>query len=391
MAKDHLNRNPSPEGPFILSNWLAANEGEKIIRILEYPLFTDARITGEVTEGYGPYKFLNPVPIQDKPGLVQPGIFLRLNIHFAGTRPDLSRTSTDFYHGGWLPEEISALASLALGIRLKAGGNTRLFELDGDPLGRPIWWDYKPTPILIIGPRGLVLPGVVGSRSLEYLQPLSWILSISPENIIALIRAARFYQDSLWIGESEPSLSWIMLVSALETAADQWRREQESPLARLKDSKPKLFHLLEETGIKELPQNVAALISDSLGATKKFIDFVLEFLPNPPIKRPAEFIRVDWSANKIKNNLRKIYSYRSKALHGGTPFPAPMCDAPIRLEAREASSERPLGSAAGSSGGTWLAEDIPMLLHTFEYITRGTLLNWWKSISDNQTRSEEDK
>jgi hypothetical protein len=382
MAKHYLNRNPLPEGPFILSNWLAANEGEKIIRTLEYPLFTDARITGEVTEGYGPYKFLNPVPIQDKPGLVQPGIFLRLNIHFAGTRLDLSRTSTDFYHGGWLPEEISALSSLALGIRLKAGGNTRLFEPDGDPLGRPIGWDYKPTPILIIDLRRLVLPSVIGPHSLESLQPLSWILSISPQNIIALIRAARFYQDALWIGEAEPGLSWIMLVSSLETAADQWRREQESPLARLKDSNPILFNLLKETGIKELPQNVAELISDSLGATKKFIDFVLEFLPNPPPKRPPEFIQVDWSSSKIKKNLGKIYSYRSKALHGGTPFPAPMCEAPFRHEAWETFSERPLGLAAGRDGGTWIAEDTPMLLHTFEYITRGTLPNTSKAKTE---------
>ena len=31
-------------------------------------------------------------------------------------------------------------------------------------------------------------------------------------------------------------------------------------------------------------------------------------------------------------------------------------------------------------GGVWLEEDIPLLLHTFEYITRETLLSWWRSM-----------
>ncbi|MCX5892453.1 MAG: hypothetical protein NTW80_05680, partial [Deltaproteobacteria bacterium] len=120
-------------------------------------------------------------------------------------------------------------------------------------------------------------------------------------------------------------------------------------------------------------------------ATKKFIDFVLEFLPPPPIKRPAQWSQIDWSKNKIKKALRKIYSYRSKALHGGIPFPAPMCLPPFRQPKWEAYSEKPLGPDVRKLGGKWLEvcspDDIPMLLQTFEYITRGVLLEWWETIS----------
>lgn len=81
--------------------------------------------------------------------------------------------------------------------------------------------------------------------------------------------------------------------------------------------------------------------------------------------------------------MGKIYDYRSKALHDGTPFPAPMCEPPFyNKEWSVTYAEKPHGGAVGAMGGTWLAKDIPLLLHTFEYITRGTLIKWWKYISN---------
>jgi hypothetical protein len=31
-------------------------------------------------------------------------------------------------------------------------------------------------------------------------------------------------------------------------------------------------------------------------------------------------------------------------------------------------------------GGVWLAKDTPIQLHTFEYIVRNSIINWWKSL-----------
>jgi hypothetical protein len=380
MVEESSSISGTTKGPFIYLNWIAANKGKEPLSICEYPLITDAHITGEAPEGYGPYKFINPVPILHKPGLVQPGMILRLESHYETTTPDLTKTDTKFYHGAGFLEEIAALFSLAIGIRAKSGGLIRQFEPDGDPLGRPVSYDYHPTPIIVIDHRGLILPRVVGSHKLEKLVPLSWLLKISPEDAIALIKAARLYQDALWIAESEPALSWIMFVSALETAANQWRREKDSAIERLEASRPELLELLRENCSQKISETVAGLIADSLGNTSKFIKFVLEFLPGLPEKRPIEWMRLEWSNTSMRKTLNKIYDYRSRALHDGTPFPAPMCEPPL-YHPELGISEKPIGIAAGAMGGTWLSEDIPLLLHTFEYITRGVLFNWWKYIT----------
>ena len=58
-----------------------------------------------------------------------------------------------------------------------------------------------------------------------------------------------------------------------------------------------------------------------------------------------------------------------------------MCKPPFRQESWEAVAEKPIGLAMSYLGGTWLAEDTPMLLHTFEYLARKALLSWWDTLS----------
>ncbi len=257
---------------------------------------------------------------------------------------------------------------------------TRCFEPHGDPLGMPLSWDVSPDPVVIIRSYGLILPSVVGPHSLIDLEPLSLLPKLKPDDTIALVRAARLYQDALWISESEPSLSWIMLVSSIETAANHWSKMDDSPIERLRNFKPALVDLLENGCEEGISSQVAELIAESIGSTKKFIDFVINFLPPQPAFRPSEFFQHSWEVQRMKRSMGIIYGYRSKALHDGRPFPAPMCDPPFRHPDWEAPAEKPFGVAASSKGGTWLSKDTPMLLHTFEYIVRNSLLNWWRSM-----------
>ncbi len=372
------------QGPPSYRNWVAAKQGQDSARAEEYPLFTDAYITGEIKEGCGPYQFLNTVPLQSRPDDVQPAVILRVEQHFTHdpeNLPPMDATDVGYYHGGEQTDEIAALVSLALGIRCKAGGLTRCFY-EQDHRGQPYAWESGRNPIFVRRTRAPVLPRVMGSHSLESLKTLQLFDGMSPPAATALIRAARLYQDGLWIAESEPSLSWLMLVSAVETAADYWRTEEAPPIERLKASTPKLFQLLTNTGIADLPEQVADEIAPSLGATKKFIDFIITFLPDAPSTRPPIGCQVPWDTSSMKKSLGKIYGYRSQALHGGMPFPVPMCDIPFRHAEWEAHAEKPIGSATYSQGGTWLAKDTPMLLHSFEYITRGSLLGWWRSLKE---------
>ncbi len=82
-------------------------------------------------------------------------------------------------------------------------------------------------------------------------------------------------------------------------------------------------------------------------------------------------------APAMKKSLAKVYGYRSDALHGGIPFPPPMCAVPHQHDGLAAETP---GTAYSALGAVWTKKDLPMFLHTFEYIVRGALLKWWQSM-----------
>jgi hypothetical protein len=367
----------------IIKNWREQENGMAWTETYEVPLFTDVRATNEVRGECGPYWFLNTVPIRDGPGIVQAAIVLRCHIVTNLSRDYNSlETDTTAYHGGSVFDEVTALTSLVLGARIRAGGHTREFRSDsGDPLGHPCSWTQVPEPVLHIRDRRPVIPAVVGSRDLAELHMLKGITRLSFPQSIALIRAARLYQDALWLSESEPNLSWLMLVSALETAACSWDMEDSGDLERLCDANPVLFALLQKQGDDKFVAQVAAQIAPTLKATKKFIDFGLHFLPPPPEQRPIEFAQIDWSKKSWKKILNIIYNYRSEALHSGVPFPKPMCAAPFFYKESGLPSERgTVGLAAHSGGGSWNAADLPINLNLFAIVVRSALLAWIKAM-----------
>ena len=380
MTIYHENKCPLIGTP-AYDNWRAFLENEPLLGSFEYLFYTDAWLTGEVSTGLEPYRFLNLVPIEHHRGRVRAAVALRLSSHVDFETPSMKKTDQSRYHGGWMTDELAALASLKCGVRFRAGGMTRIFGANGDPQGRPVAYDFRPEPTLSIGIRGYVLPAVTGKHSMMPIEKMKTFAALSPEQAIVLVRAARLYQDALWLAESEPNLSWLMLVAAVETAAHYWHSSKDSPLERLSQERPEFVEYLKATGIKGLETQIANEFADSIGSTKKFVEFLLAYLPPPPEKRPVEWGQVEWSSDNLKKAFSKIYSYRSKALHDGMPFPAPMCEPPFQHKLGEAVSERPIGLAASVGSGTWLAKDTPMLLHTFEYIARNTLDAWWTSMA----------
>jgi len=377
--------NAEPRALLSQLNWLRVSPDETDTPVYEYPLFSDAHITGEVANGLGPYSFLNAVPVSSGPGIVNAPIVLRAVFYLGEYRPDMSKTDESLYHGGTLVDEIAALASLALGVRIRAGGETRRFEPGKDPFGRPCAWNDEPRPVVRVRRNHLVLPSVTGTHSLDPLKTLKSIPLIDPARYVSLIRACKFYQDALWVAESEPNLAWLMFVSALETAANDVYETNASADERLRDSKPDLATLLEQHGGHQLVTQVADMIAHTFGATKKFIDFTMQFVPDPPPQRPEQdWLCVKWEKKSLKTILNSVYGYRSRSLHAGLPFPAPMFEAPFRFAADTPPSEVPLtGLASHFRGGTWMPKDTPINLHCFHYIARGVLLKWWQSISND--------
>ena len=347
--------------------------------IHEYPLYSDAHITGDFSEGLGPYSFLNTVPGFEKPGVINAPIILRTAIHLTQQLPDMSETDESRYHGGHLADELAALTSVALGVRIRAGDISRSFERNNDPYGRPSEWKTKPKPLIHLRPNRLMLPSVVGKHSMEQLGSLKSIVKIEPARYVNLVRACRYYQDALWLSESQPNLAWLMFVSAIETAANDYSAT-DTPEERLKGSKPDLGKYLETVGGTAHVRKVSEMIAPMLGATKKFIDFTLRFKPDEPDQRPVDNrLQVKWSKTSLRKVLVKVYEYRSRALHDGLPFPAPMLEPPVRFDINSPVSEVPfMGLASHSYGGTWVPKDAPVNLHCFHYITRNVLLNWWQ-------------
>jgi hypothetical protein len=366
------------DGPPAWFNWRAA--GAPSTGAVEVPLYSDARFTGEVSAGLGPYQFFNAVSHLHGRGIVRPAVVLRIEFHADFEMPVSDETDPRFYYGGWLADELAALASLLVGARFKSGGETRHFDVHGDPRGRPFDLSVRPEPVLPTQHRGIILPHHGAERTLMPLEQLAKYPKLSSSDAVALVRAARLYQDAIWIAEGEPHLAWIMLVSAVESAASAWRTSSIEAASLFKTAHPKLSTYLEDLGVTGLIERIAGEFAHTLRVTAKFIDFLIAHRPEPPTVRPEEWRQLSWQDIELSQSFRVIYNHRSRALHDGIPFPAPMCDVVTYVGRTEVPSEKPSFISSHQQGGTWLAKDVPMYLHVFEYIARNAIVHWYQSL-----------
>jgi hypothetical protein len=372
----------------VVANWIAFRDKEPWLATSEFPLFSDAHVIGEMV--LGPYSFINTVSAGNLK-LIRPAITLRYAMYKEWDYPNFQKTDSTLYHGGSPPEELAALASLAMGIRLRAGRSVRRFEPHGDPLGRPEEIGDQREPIFFV-PRAHILPNVArGQHSMDSLRILNSLPGLSSSKVNALVRAARLYQDGLWLAESEPEFTWLLFVSALESAANEWKRDFGTSIERLEISKPELHKVLASHSDKNLLPLVADTFAESMGVTKKFIDFCVTFIPEPPIERPAEWAQFSWELSTYRKAIQVVYRYRSLALHDGRPFPAPMCSPPYADPSWATPAERMTSLGSHERGSTWMATDIPLNLHCFEYITRSTIMKWWCSLLAEDALSKVDQ
>jgi hypothetical protein len=292
--------NEIAKGPSSYENWKAWLEGVPMQVEFEYPLYTDAHLVGhDLIQGLGPYRILNCVNVFHRH---RPALVLCAQHHLVYEPEVKLKTEDDAYHGGCLQDEIAALISLMLGIRLKAGEANREFGPD-DPRGRPISHGFSEVdPIVPNTGNKLIVPNATGEHQLSDASLLSSLLELGPREVIALIRAARLYQEAIWIVESTPELSWLMLTSAIETAASIWRPSVESHEDSLRISRPKLVRLIQEHGGNDLVIKVADELAGTIGATRNFIDFIVLFLPAPPANRSYEWAQLKWDERSMKKS-----------------------------------------------------------------------------------------
>jgi hypothetical protein len=289
-------------------------------------------------------------------------------------------TDASHYHGGDMGDEIAALTSLILGIRLRAGEIDRHFQPDQDPYGMPVALGQKPTPQLLTASRPQI-PRLAGWRNLTDVIQLEDFVRLEVADSNALVKAARLYQQAVWVADADPALAWLLLVSSIESAANHRAISSDGQAAREVGPMTEIKPLLDGRGCSDLIEPIAQLLKQYTGAARKFEEFLLAFTPGPPESQRPAFGRLSFENADLKRAFRKIYDHRSKALHGGTAFPQPMCEAPQQFDrAGTQLCEAPLGLAIHTLNASWKSEDVPMLLHIFEHIVRNALLRWWKDM-----------
>lgn len=372
----------------IVENWLSMDRAGNCFGIYEFPMYTDTRLTSELRENCGPYSFINALAAHETPGKIQTGFIFRCEHYEEPTsRHDIINTNEVKYHGGDLKDEVSALASLVLGARVRAGDFSRSFGiLNDDAMGTPRA-NLKAPPSISMRNRELIVPSVFGNRDLRRLKKLNTLLKLNNAQNIALMRAARLYQDALWIVESEPELAWLMLVSALEAGALDWDQQEKTPIEILEAARSDFTDTLREKGM-DILDLVAKEVAPLFKTTAKFQKFCLHFLPDAPTTRPPEYMCIEWTIGSWKKILNKIYYYRSRALHSGHPFPRPMCVPSERNNTDMVPCERGTDALAVQQfGAIWNAEDLPISLDIFTQVTRKILIRWWDEIAGESEHS----
>lgn len=388
-------------GPVAYQNWRAALAEEPGAVWVEVPMYSDVRIIGNLDVGCGPYQIMTGFPDeQDLGRSAQSALFLRWTNHVLPEMgaPDLDALNADHFHGGRVEDEIAALLSLLLGCRLRAGGFIRMFCPGDDPLGRPSTErsGHRPTLVAAQGKRP-VLPRIQRQCSLvphegptypnrTAVQLFQSYPSLDPDDATALARAARLYQTGVWVAEADPQVTWLLLVSAVETLACRELPVEGEPSQVLQDLMPDLYVELAPFGDQAVGI-VAAKIVHTLKATKKFRDFVKNHFPAPPDPRAPLAFQLKWNKTTILSKVNDIYGYRSDALHAGSPFPAPLC-APPMAHGADGASEKFEGLGAQAHGGGWAADALPMYLDTFRHIARESILRWFESRLQNTTQGE---
>jgi hypothetical protein len=366
----------SPKGPTGYENWRAFIAGNESRGAFEFQLYSDAHLVDEVTAKAGPYAILNAVPA-NAIGSFTHVATARVSMHVPATFADTSRTDYSRYHGGWLTHELSALCSLLTGVRLKGGGVSRTFD-KLTPLGQPRADTRAPTSPLPPIHEAWIIPRARGQHNVQdlLLPRLGTYPRLAVPEAVALVRAARLYQDAIWIAESEPELAWLFLVAGVEVLATQHQVATCRTEDILEKALPGLHAELARAGGTPLVELCGKHLERHLRATSRFITFLDQFLPEPPA-RPEARVEIPWDRTSLRKAFSQIYNYRSLALHDGTPFPQPMCDPAFMGGLYH---ERPAGIAAGTSEAAWMSADLPMLLHVFEYIARNAMLGWWDSV-----------
>lgn len=297
---------------YFIRNIKALKNEDVESHIAEYEVIADADIIGEFT--YGPYYF-TIWEISDKQEGEERKLCLRIQISdiafSADDQPWKSAKRSGFYHGGGIPAELVALASLFLRRRLKPGPIVRM---DDSPrlLPKSQGWIDKP---LIAGQSNLAkLP--------EWLKLVEGLDSKYHQRFIL---AVRLYHQALLLIEAQPDMAYLNLVSAIETLCHDY--DVEKTITDLDHQLAELIGSIENGDIRSKIEQ--KILKRERFIKSRFVAFILDYIEEnfcAEKKRPkhGQIKLVD-----LPDYLERIYDQRSRTLHTGEPLPPSIFSPPM--------------------------------------------------------------
>ncbi len=273
-------------------NWNAFNHAKPETENADDELYSDRRFVGGPST-LGPYT-LSTIIRQDQSDAapkVGPAVRLHVGVH-ESLIPDvvvdgeLAEANSDAYHGGNASDEIAALVSLTLGVRLRVAGTAQLSGIhDQGEAHQPIYLEVAPLAHPGRPGRELVPAALTRPAHLDQLDRLQSFPHLNEEAQVELVRAARAYAAGLWWANEDQNQSWLQLITAVEIGGNYRQKVLTEPVELVEKLWPELWKALQPAH-KSVRVKVSKLLAHQIRATQKFIDFLNQCAPEPPDLRP---------------------------------------------------------------------------------------------------------
>lgn len=224
--------------------WHAARSGQAIREHFDVELHSDALFVGGAG-AYGPFTLR---PVIRKPGQIGSALGLSFGVRSLLLPElivdnELAKPHTDGYHGGTISDEIAALVSLLLGVRVRSAGTVRASGLLTANEAPPEPLDFEPAHFLRPGPPDRELLPNLTARVVDLadLDLLRSFPELDEKSQTALVRSARSYASAIWWANEDPNLAWLQLVTAVEVIAKHQQTAKQDSVALLEEIWPGLY------------------------------------------------------------------------------------------------------------------------------------------------------
>jgi hypothetical protein len=344
---------------------------------VEYEVYTDANFVGEMTGDYRLSLWDRDIHRAGQTRL------LCLRIEQEASLPPLPPIRA---------QELASLASLFLRRRVILGPMSRFDDRSQRIASLDIFssntFDLEPLSHRYID------EDIVRDPPTNLKELSQWLKIVDHLNVTVhekFLSAAKLYSQALQLIEIRPDVSYLNLVSAIETLAEDMNIGKPT----LDDLRPGLQDLVAKISDLKLQQNITQKLAEEGFHRRKFAGFIKQQILEDNSfwnydRRPSKHGRV--CPENLDKYLKNIYDQRSRTLHTGEQFPdyifipwgqIPGLDIPedIYLNKKIIIHHIPLEEvitaiSITSGGRTWKSKDFIPYPHFFERLVNHVLKNY---------------